>query len=255
MATETITDTERVLAEMLTENTGVALCDSGGAYGRHWERNRGRTVGSYLEEPPATLNEGGPVFSTFQYLRHQLEYAPEVDARFQAFLDAPEREEETYFSCVYEWCEEHEDAYQWSFLTYNMEEECLGQGFQADTFRYEGDDYACISIHGGCDIRGGYTRPRVFRVVSDMFGGDLGSYTLYSEDRRGEDVVLDISSGEVVDREGQYLGGDDPLYKWACFWQLGDEEGYPKWDKERERWVAPDGDGYIDIEPDFVWNS
>ena len=50
-------DTGNVIASMLTENTGIALCDSGGSpqydddgkyigsqhgYGRNWERNQGR---------------------------------------------------------------------------------------------------------------------------------------------------------------------------------------------------------------------
>lgn len=35
-----LTSTERVLIAMLTENTGRHMLDSGGAYGRNWERNR-----------------------------------------------------------------------------------------------------------------------------------------------------------------------------------------------------------------------
>ena len=31
--------TERKLAEMLKENTGIHMLDSGGAYGRHWQLN------------------------------------------------------------------------------------------------------------------------------------------------------------------------------------------------------------------------
>ncbi|MEM3215909.1 MAG: hypothetical protein QXS81_01030 [Candidatus Micrarchaeaceae archaeon] len=34
------TPIERQIAEMLIENTGVHMLDSGGAYGRHWQENR-----------------------------------------------------------------------------------------------------------------------------------------------------------------------------------------------------------------------
>jgi len=34
------TPVEKKIAEMLTENTGVDMLDSGGAYGRHWQENR-----------------------------------------------------------------------------------------------------------------------------------------------------------------------------------------------------------------------
>lgn len=31
---------KKKIIEMLTQNTGIALCDSGGAYGRHWQENQ-----------------------------------------------------------------------------------------------------------------------------------------------------------------------------------------------------------------------
>ena len=43
--------TEDTLASMLRENTGRHFLDSGGAYGRHWERNQGR---DFKSEPETT---------------------------------------------------------------------------------------------------------------------------------------------------------------------------------------------------------
>ncbi len=43
--------TEKKIAEMLKENTGRHMLDSGGAYGRHWERNQDKT----FEDEPATI--------------------------------------------------------------------------------------------------------------------------------------------------------------------------------------------------------
>jgi hypothetical protein len=46
---------ENVIASMMTENTGTHMLDSGGAYGRHWQRNKGLTVDALKEMPSATL--------------------------------------------------------------------------------------------------------------------------------------------------------------------------------------------------------
>jgi hypothetical protein len=50
---------ENVIASMMTENTGTHFLDSGGAYGRNWQRNQGLTVGATVdalkEMPSATL--------------------------------------------------------------------------------------------------------------------------------------------------------------------------------------------------------
>ena len=45
--------TRHALAEMLTENTGASILDSGGAYGRHWQTNRQVTdrLAAIVSEP------------------------------------------------------------------------------------------------------------------------------------------------------------------------------------------------------------
>lgn len=246
--TVTFTDTEIVLAEMLTENTGTHFLDSGGAYGRNWERNQGITVSEFVNSDKVKLTKYGPVASLFHYLNDTLEYAPELDAEFQEWLDDPIREYESYLESSYSWCENFDDAYYPGFNSYNGED-ILSQGFQVETFRVDMDDYCCLSIHGGCDIRGGYTRPRIFKVYSESFGWSAADYTIYTVDRKSEEVVLDIRGGEIIDRDGSYIGNDEPLSKWANFWEQA--EGCPIWDEEKEMWKAPDGDGYLDV--DVYW--
>ena len=36
--------TQKAIYKMLTENTGVAMCDSGGDDGRHWQRNQKKII-------------------------------------------------------------------------------------------------------------------------------------------------------------------------------------------------------------------
>ena len=55
---------------MLTTSTGEALCDSGGLYGRHWEKNQKRSLKDFENEPVVSgskENEDQTV-SVFHYL-------------------------------------------------------------------------------------------------------------------------------------------------------------------------------------------
>ena len=53
--TQDTRSTDEVIVAMLTENTGRHFLDSGGAYGRNWERNSGKTVADFKSKPSATL--------------------------------------------------------------------------------------------------------------------------------------------------------------------------------------------------------
>ena len=51
------TETNKLVYEMLTENTGSHMGDSGGAYGRHWERNQKRTIEDFSNEEEENIEE------------------------------------------------------------------------------------------------------------------------------------------------------------------------------------------------------
>lgn len=101
--------TAEVIASMLTEPTGVALCDSGGVpkydengkyvgsshgYGRAYERNHGMTVKDWDATPEATLDarrgELSVTVSLYHYLVNRLDYEPELDRLFLAWSSARE---------------------------------------------------------------------------------------------------------------------------------------------------------------------
>ena len=225
-ATEEVT-TASVLQDMLTENTGRHLLDSGGAYGRNWEKNQGR---SFADEPPATLTwkyGGGVTLSLFHFLNDRLSYEAEADAAYRAWADAREG---TYdLQDMEEWVEEigaaglYGDGPPNTVNTYNGEDalsqtiqyvhftveeptrlpgvtancvycekpigwnadygwatddvdevgeaaaSCAGTGSGGEHEEDEGvyltsGTYVLLQIHGGCDVRGGYTRPRLFSL-------------------------------------------------------------------------------------------
>ena len=221
--------TESVLVEMLTENTGRALLDSGDHYGRNHERNQGV---DFESQPVATVDKYGfqPTLSVYHWLCERVSFAPEIDAQLQEFCSAPERERTHYLEDMEEFVETHYpdatgiygDGKPFTVNTYNGE--CsLSQTLQFHFFRVNDEtSYIALQIHGGCDVRGGYTAPRVFEVTDDdasifsvadvsahcnneeceaSWYSDNGGYNFYAND--GE---TDLESGDLkADEDGNYL--------------------------------------------------
>jgi hypothetical protein len=173
--------TRSVLAEMLTENTGTHMLDSGGASGRSWQQNQGR---NFEAEPSGTISGRWGVEAThnvYHYLAERIEYDADLDAELQAFGERPERANDSYLSDAVEWVAErfpdatgiYGDGEPLTVNTYN-EESALSQVLQYVYLETEehGPIYV-LSIHGGADVRGGYTRPRVF---TELNGGELALF-------------------------------------------------------------------------------
>lgn len=176
--TTTTLDTRSVLAEMLTENTGEHILDSGGAYGRHWQRNAGKTLADYESEPSAWANGYGVTLSVFHFLANRLEYSPSVQAELE---DLARNLPDDGWLDISQILAERYDPNPRTWNTYNGDD-CLSQVIQGVSFtNNDGRVVALVQIHGGCDVRGGYTRPRAFYVNVDMaecFPYDHASYYL-----------------------------------------------------------------------------
>jgi hypothetical protein len=163
--------TQQVLNSLLKENTGAHMLDSGGAYGRNWERNQKR---NFDHEPEVFLkfsvwNDSPDIEYTknvFHFLTEQIEYNEELDTDFQKFLESHDYYD---FQAMQEYCDLHE--YDSNMVnTYNGE--CnLSQTLQFITFGRGSDlyehDHVLLQIHGGCDVRGGYTTPRIFDLTNE----------------------------------------------------------------------------------------
>lgn len=184
------TATERALARMLTENTGTHFLDSGGAYGRAWQRQQGKAVTDFLNEPEIsvevfreethddgrqTSDDGYVTLSVFHYLRARLEYSHPDTLRFLA--NAKRWDNGHWLQDMDQWAEqEHEkeggyDSGHWPRGGYNSynDENALSQEIQFETYtskRHSGQ-MVILQIHGGADVRGGYTAPKIFHVTSD----------------------------------------------------------------------------------------
>lgn len=244
--TKALTLTERVISHMLKENTGRHMLDSGGAYGRNWERNqdrdfksepasKGRFVYRQYGDKPAYWEIEYEI-NVFHYLSEYLAYDRGMTRRFkratQAFTDQP------WLELMCEWAEEMHQGRRKpeTFNSYNGPSH-LSQVIQAVSFTVNDIGYVLLQIHGGCDVLGGYTEPRVFRILGgdgdsspwywrhaddprlwcvDAGAEDSASWDMngYPEDFKGEDLSeILVTNDESLRGQGYlYVSPDGKMY-------------------------------------------
>lgn len=201
--------TKEVIKGMLTENTGKHFLDSGGAYGRHWQHNQGVDFDSM--EPSVLDCRFGYLEIThnvYHWLNEALIYCPEVDKAFHQFAELPENEQEGWLPLISEFIElRHEQGANVLYSdepidgvnTYNHDS-FLSQVIQYSVYfdEKEQKEICLLQIHGGCDVRGGYTAPRAFEL-----DGSISEWFLLD----------DSKAGVSCDNDDCRLDGDDSEYQ------------------------------------------
>lgn len=181
METIIFTPTQELIYEMLTTNTGEHILDSGGGEGRNWQRNQRKTIEDFNNEPEekfsfdAKYKEIYREVSVFHYLSElDLNYiCNEFNAinrnadNWESDFYGVSREAESYLNTF-----EIENFRSWN--TYNGDSD-LSQVLQGATMEIEGEFYFLIQIHGGADVRGGYTDAYLFKS-SDFNDGLIHQY-------------------------------------------------------------------------------
>ena len=139
-----------------------------------------------------------------------------------------------------------------SFNTYNDGDAYLSGTFQGYVFTFREDEdqwfYAdsaivAILIHGGCDVRGGYTDPKFFKIVDD----ELYALFDYNRIRAGCDCTTgDADVGGFYWSWEKNYNWEQPkqqtlegttLDRWG---NIGNREFPPFWVKEEK----PEGEDY-----------
>lgn len=203
---------DTLIHSMLLENTGSHFLDSGGAYGRNWQRNQGKTVEDYISAPSAVLEVSrwerdgvehwgcSPTLSLFHHLRDNLE----LDSICDEFNELPVNDwDSDYYGVSVEGaCWLREQGFEPDgdgFNSYNWSAN-FTQVVQGQKLELNGEHYLLLQIHGGCDVRGGYTDAKLFKFSNDHM------YFLYESAGFGVedgDELLRLSwSGEWIDSDG-----------------------------------------------------
>jgi len=169
----------KLVYKMLTESTGIAMMDSGGGEGRHWQQNQKKSLKDFENEPEVEFEYDSEcpnyTISVFHYLTSKLELDDVCDSFNR--LKCNEWDSDVYGIS--------EKQKQWllnkgfvigdSWNTYNGESS-LSQVLQGanvnrseNSSNFEYPEYVLIQIHQGCDVRGGYTDAKLFKMGDDSY--------------------------------------------------------------------------------------
>ena len=309
--------TERKIAEMLVENTGSNMLDSGGAYGRAWQHTRAaygldsglpnspwdgspktthepevdeieRVALAMREQPSASIDRyGSYTLNTFHFLVEHLDFDPTLHDKYERWQRVTNFGKDRYdkdwgLPLMERFCDQLRKRAKVGGLygdssgpttdnSYNSE--CaLGRTIQFTLFTVEnGQDwdgewvnkpeflpdgsYVLLQIHGGADVRGGYTDPVLFGM-SDEYGLlDYARVYLFCEGNPDT-----ITPGQIDQWTGRATEVYDIQHRWESenagysynldgMWGQGettlkfddyDEKGLKAiWDEDREVWLCP----------------
>lgn len=232
------------LHEMLTENTGRHFLDSGDHYGRHWQRNQAKTLEDFINEPEETISYqriGGyfeRTVSVFHFLS-ELELCDicEEFNRINEEADEWDNSLDVYGVSWSAWeylTNFHEVDVERTWNTYNGDSD-LSQTLQGATLEIDGEGYFLIQIHGGCDVRGGYTTARLFRAKNGYKWEPIHEYLW--EFKSQDEIIDDIDCGhleEVLDSGNDYK----PMiaYDAACdYWAQEEQRTKERMERDKAR--------------------
>jgi hypothetical protein len=126
--------------------------------------------------------------------------------------------ETAYMETVLEWLESigvdtnDSETYGgvWDYNSYNDEYCLLDQTIQVTFFCIADRAYVALQIHGGCDVRGGYTKPAIFEGgVDELLNASSTRFYCPNLDHT---FSADFGYGEIQDTElGESLPNSEML--------------------------------------------
>jgi hypothetical protein len=192
--------------------------------GRNWQRNQGFTLEQWKQRREAIVEQDGlyPTLDLFHFLKRRLTLTEKARDLQKWFVDYCETNMASPFDCSTLETFADEVALGITYTvanSYNWEN-FLSQDVQFVDFKIDGDNFTLLQIHGGADIRGGYTAPQVFETVSEYWVYDCQDASLSCTNKDCElyaDVSIDIRGCD------EYLTNDEGLEK-----RLYEYKGCPK---------------------------
>jgi hypothetical protein len=229
------------LVSMLSENTGIHMCDSGGDSGRFWQRNQGKTRKDWIKSPEVSIDfekvyiwneetkkyedakptQWRPMYtvSIFHYLASVLK----MDDICEAFNKINKKSDNFDSDAAYGLSSEGEEFLErigakisGAWNSYNGEDP-YSQVTQGSPVNINEEYYILLQIHGGADVRGGYTTARLFKIQE--YAGCDGMYyppSMIWANIAGKGYVMDEGySGAMVEydetEQEQGYGGAEAI--------------------------------------------
>lgn len=156
---------------MLGENTGMAMMDSGGDSGRNWQRNQGV---DFRKMPEFDYDYDGQYTnvtkSLFHHLDNSCEFDPIENKKFANWCKRNEADSDT--NSAEEYLAEKDITDQGDIYKYHTDNTYNYENILSQVIQYVAAgsiDKLYLMIHGGADVRGGYTDVKVFDFDTDAF--------------------------------------------------------------------------------------
>lgn len=218
-------DIEIIIDKLLKEEIGKHMCDSGGAYGYQYERNRENgclkglnPVEEYTDEErkERTLDITIPIYDLLTYNLSKDEGTVEFEEElFKAFEENGFEPYEIYEVEDYLQNEgadffgiESTGITSIKYVnTYNYEE-YISQTLLYVTFACEGEDYVLLEVHNRCDVRSGYTYPQLFKI-EDIEYFLMGMDERFCQCECGLNDYFIFGNDTPTDSSGAYIGEDE----------------------------------------------
>lgn len=239
-------ETREIVSESLREKVSISFLDSGGSpkydpvsgqyigssdgYGRNFERN---SLRDFESESRVSVDIGSwgltVSISLFHWLCQIMNYDPLLDSLFIEYSQTPDLDSESWLYCQSEFLDSldlvfpdlisglYGDGSREIVNTYNHDS-LLSQVIQYGYFEIDGSPRVCLSIHGGADVRGGYSRPVMYSTKDDQDGSEVfRDSDLYAwiEDPESDSETLTLYSDDgyhlYLDSESQISGSP---YDW-----------------------------------------
>ena len=163
---------KKTITNMLKENTGTHFLDSGGINNRHHQKNKNV---NFDDLPPVEFdiynNEIDYTINVYHYL---MSANLELDNVCNTFNELQENsndwdaDTDCYGVSIKAWNyleNNHEVDVLNTWNTYNGET-FLSQVLQGSYLDINGESYVLFQVHGGADVRGGYTDAKLFKMES-----------------------------------------------------------------------------------------
>ena len=172
--------TKQIIYEMLTEPTGTHMLDSGGDDDRHWQRNQKMSLEDFEKEEYQKFLDTGTDYpycekSLFHHLVESCEFAERENMTFENWID---EDKFNFIDNPLGRGHDLESVEEYMTERFGQEAECinsyndecdLSQTIQfVCVGEFPVNDMIALSIHNGCDVRGGYTDYKFFRIDWDM---------------------------------------------------------------------------------------
>lgn len=211
------TKQQKLIYKMLTENTGIHFLDSGFSNGRMWQRNQKKTIQDFINEEEETYFFDGRnlerTVSVFHYLSclELDDICDEFNRRNNNTKDWEGELPSINNSEIYgvskraaNWLTENYPVdVEYTVNTYNHDSD-LSQILQYSKIEIwldgQNETYFLIQIHGGADVRGGYTDAKLFKQ-------NRWSYFIHEylqEYKDSYDINQDLQEGYITEVPDSY---------------------------------------------------